>query len=351
MIMIDILSLNKSNMEKMAVDAGFPAFRGRQLYHWCHEKDVLDFSLMNNLPAAFRDYLIQNGLMEQPEIVSEKVSSDLDTVKLLLRFGNDYIETVLMRYNGENIKDRNTLCISTQVGCAMGCKFCATGLNGFSRNLTVGEIISQVNCANEYLKKTSGGRVSNIVFMGMGEPFLNFEHLIQSIEIINDAKGIGMRRITVSTCGIIPKIFEIAKMNLQLTLAVSLHSPYEKQRSDLMPVNNRFPLKELIPALDTYIEMTGKRVSIEYALFNINDSLDHAEKLVSLLKGKLYHVNIVPGNYVEGTGLIPSDSSAVKAFLSTLEQNGIACSVRKSMGVDVEGACGQLRAKYNAGRN
>lgn len=345
--MTDLLSMDQKDMEAFAVAHGFPAFRGKQLYQWCHKNEVFDFEAMTNLPKDFRCFLMEHTVFRRGKKQAESTSKNGETVKFLLRFGEDLIETVMMHYSRKNARDRNTLCISTQVGCAMGCRFCATGQNGLQRNLTAGEIVDQVNFANEYLRRCGEQPISNVVYMGMGEPLANYDAVLKSIHILNDAKEIGMRRISVSTCGLVPEIERLAAENLQLTLAVSLHGAEDELRGELMPINKRYPLAVLMPALDGYIAKTGRRITVEYALFDgINDQPKDAEALIRLLKNKLYHVNLVPGNPVTGTNLTESSAGQIQVFCHYLEQARIPVSVRESKGRDIDGACGQLRAKY-----
>lgn len=345
--MIDLLSMDQRDMEQLVLENGFPKFRSQQLYQWIHVNEVFSFEEMKNLPKAFRSFLEEHTEIRRGEKIAESRSKDGDTVKFLLQFGEDLIETVLMRYHRKSTRDRNTLCVSTQVGCGMGCKFCATGQGGLKRDLTAGEIVDQVNYANAYLKERGEEPVSNLVYMGMGEPLANYDALLKSIRILNDAKEIGMRRISVSTCGLIPETEALMKEELPLTLAVSLHSARDEVRSGLMPINKRYPISSLMPTLDRYIEKTGRRITMEYALFDrVNDSREDAIALTGLLKHKLYHVNIVPGNPVAGTELKEPSSERIRDFVAVLEKEGIPVSIRESKGRDIDGACGQLRAKY-----
>ena len=345
--MNDLLSMDQSDMEEFVVRLGFPKYRGRQLYEWCHHRAVFDFDAMSNLPKDLIAALKEQAAVKRGEQVDVVASVDGPAVKFLLRFDDVYIETVLMRYDPKNSRRRNTLCVSTQAGCAMGCKFCATAQSGFTRNLTAGEIVDQVNFANAYLVARGEGNVTNVVYMGMGEPLANLDNVLKSIAILNRAKEIGMRRITVSTCGLVPEIKRLAGLKLQLTLAVSLHSADDVLRAKLMPMAKRYPLKELFSALDHYIAATGRRVTIEYALFEgVNDDEAAAKALASLLKHKLFHVNLIPGNPVSATGLGGSGKERINAFLDVLTKNNVEANVRESMGSDIDGACGQLRAKH-----
>lgn len=351
-MMTDLLSMDQKDMEELAAEHGFPAFRGKQLYQWCHKKEVFHFDEMKNLPKDFRCFLAENTVLHRGQKIAESVSENGETVKFLLRFGEEYIETVLMCYSRKKARDRNTLCVSTQAGCAMGCKFCATGQGGLRRNLSAGEIVEQVNFANDFLRRRGEPPVSNIVYMGMGEPLANYDAVLKSIRVLNDAKEIGMRRISVSTCGLVPEIQRLAKENLQLTLAVSLHGAEEELRSQLMPINKKYPLSVLMPALAEYISRTGRRVTIEYALFDhVNDRREDAESLGRLLKDSLFHVNLVPGNPVAGTELRESSAERIHNFRSELEKQHVPVSIRESKGRDIDGACGQLRAKYQKIKN
>ncbi|HMM05598.1 MAG TPA: 23S rRNA (adenine(2503)-C(2))-methyltransferase RlmN [Clostridiales bacterium] len=345
--MIDLLSLDQQDMEALAVANGFPKFRGKQLYEWCHKKEIFDYGAMTNLPRDFIAFLEANAVMKRGELITVKTSGQADAVKFLLDFDGALIETVLLRYHTKSGGDRNTLCVSTQAGCAMGCKFCATAKNGLSRNLTTGEIIDQVNFANAYLRQNNSESVSNIVYMGMGEPLANYDAVWRSIGILNHAKNIGMRRITVSTCGLVPAIDRLAAEHAQLTLAVSLHSANDALRQKLMPIAKKYPLDQLMEALNRYMAVTKRRVTIEYALFNrVNDGIKDAEELGLLLEHKGFHVNLIPGNPVAETGLETSPKRRIAAFAAILKEHNIETSIRESKGQDVEGACGQLRANH-----
>lgn len=345
--MIDLLSLAQQDMEALATANGFPKFRGKQLYEWCHKKEVFDYDAMMNLPRDFIAFLKAKAVIRRGELITLSASGKEDAIKFLLRFDDALIETVLLRYHLKSGGDRNTLCVSTQAGCAMGCKFCATAKNGLKRNLTTGEIIDQVNFANAYLKQNNGESVSNIVYMGMGEPLANYDAVWQSIGILNDAKNIGMRRITVSTCGLVPAIDRLATERSQLTLAVSLHSANDALRQKLMPIAKKYPLAQLMEALNRYMALTKRRVTIEYALFDrVNDGTKDAEELALLLQHKGFHVNLIPGNPVAGTDLKTSPKQRIAAFAAILREHNIETSIRESKGQDVEGACGQLRANH-----
>ncbi|MEG2658625.1 MAG: 23S rRNA (adenine(2503)-C(2))-methyltransferase RlmN [Clostridiales bacterium] len=345
--MIDLLSLDKKDMELLMEKAGFPTFRGRQVFQWCHEKEVQSFDLMKNLPKDLKMWLTENATLGNGKKIKSIQGNDDETVKFLLEFpDNVMVETVLMSYHREKARNRNTLCLSTQSGCNLKCKFCASTINGLERNLTAGEIVEQVNFANRYLKSKNKQCVTNVVFMGMGEPLQNLDAVIKAIGILNEGKNIGMRRITVSTCGLIPEIDKLAEMKFQFTLAVSLHAPNNEIRDKLMPINRKYPVEQLITSIDNYIAKTTRRVTIEYALFKgVNDSDETAYLLAELLKGKLINVNIIPGNPVAETGLLRGEMPQVERFAEILVNQGIEAFVREPRGLDIDGACGQLRNK------
>lgn len=318
-------------------DLGQPAFRGRQLYHWLHQKLVTDFDAMTDQPKAFLAQLKECACIAAPAIVRRQQSQD-GTVKYLLRMADgNCIETVLMRYHYGN-----TVCVSTQVGCAMGCRFCASTQAGRVRDLTPGEIAAQVYTA----QRDSGERVSHIVLMGIGEPLHNYDNVLAFLHLISgpDGLNIGMRNISLSTCGLVPQIDRLAKENLQLTLSVSLHAPDDATRSGMMPVNDAFPLEQLIPACRRYQKATGRRISFEYAMVRgVNDSPAMAQKLADLIRGMGAHVNLIPVNPVDGSPYSASDEANVRRFCARLEALGVNATVRRRLGSDISAACGQLR--------
>lgn len=348
----ELLGLTENELSVWCKEQGFPAFRGKQLFNWLQEKNVDDFALMTNLPKNMAAALNETAVIGLPKIVREQQSSDKQTAKLLLEFADGVlVEIVIMVYEREQSKNRRTVCISTQAGCAMGCKFCATGIGGLERNLTTAEIAAQVITANLWCKKQGLEGISNVVYMGMGEPLANLENVLHSLEIINHEKGlnIGQRKITISTCGLVSQIRKLAEHKLQIGLAVSLHAPTDEIRSRLMPVNNRYQIKELLSACDYYAEVTGRRISYEYALLkNVNDSPNFAHLLGRLLKGRLAHVNLIPVNYVEETGFFPADSENVKQFAEIVESYNVEATVREKKGTDIDAACGQLRKRVKS---
>ncbi|MFZ5943828.1 MAG: 23S rRNA (adenine(2503)-C(2))-methyltransferase RlmN [Bacillota bacterium] len=345
----DLRSMDLQEMEQLVTGYGFPRFRAKQLFAWIHEKQVENFDQITNLGKDILEMIKESTYIDKLALVKRQSAKD-GTEKFLLSLSdNNYIECVLMKYRGSKSKQRNTLCISSQVGCAMGCGFCATGLGGFTRNLKTGEVLSQVYFANNFLlhEYPQGGQVGNIVFMGMGEPLLNLANVIKAIKLLNSPQGqnIGIRRIAISTCGIVPRIVELADMDLDIVLAVSLHAPTNELRSQIMPVNKQHDLQELKKACQYYIEKTGNRITFEYAVVdNFNDSKQHAVKLAQYLRGMLCHVNIIPVNPVNSSYNRPA-SQKVKFFLRILLENNIEASIREEKGVDIDAACGQLRGK------
>lgn len=347
--MLDLLGADLKDMKDLAGELGLPKFRAKQIFHWVHKKGAVSFGEMSNIPKIFLEILNKQSFVCYPEIVAESQSRTGDTVKFLLKFPDGVmVETVLMTYEREESRDRNTVCVSTQAGCTMGCVFCATGISGMERNLTTGEIMAQVWAAQRYCQGKGLSQVTNVVYMGMGEPLANLPPVLKSIHLINHEEGlnIGMRRITVSTCGLVPQIYRLADEQLPITLAVSLHAPDNTLRSRLMPINKKYSLDEVIKAADYYGERTGRRVTYEYALFHgVNDGEKEAEKLGRLLQGRLANVNIIPSNYVPESGLRPPERSQIAKFINKLEALGINAVVREEKGGDIDAACGQLRRK------
>lgn len=323
-------------------DNKLPKFRFRQFEDAVFKNLATSFDEITVYPKTMREELNNNFSINSMFLVESSKSGN--TIKFVLKtHDSHFVESVLMMHND----GRRTVCVSSQVFCAVGCKFCATGANSFRRNLTSSEIVEQVLFVSRYLKNV-GERVTNVVFMGMGEPFLNYDAVVDAIEILNDEKklNIGSRHITVSTSGIIPKIYDFAKLNIKCRLAISLHAPNDKLRSELMPINDKYPLKNLMSACDEYARVTNKRISYEYVLIkDINDSLSEAEQLAGLLKGRLAHVNLLIYNPHEFSDYKRPDRETVLKFKKCLDSLGIENSIRKSMGDDISGACGQLSAK------
>lgn len=338
--MIDIKSLYPDELEKLIIDNGFPKFRAKQIEGWL-KKGVSTFSEMKNLPKNLIDFLEGSSYISVANIEKKLVSRYDKTVKYLFRLNDgEFVETVVMNYH-----HGHSICVSTQVGCKMGCTFCATGKSGFSRSLTASEILSQIESA----QKDLGVRISNIVLMGMGEPLDNFDNVIRFLKLVSSESGlnIGMRHITLSTCGIVPKIYELAEYKFGLTLSVSLHAPDNETRSKTMPVNNVYPIETLIKACRDYFDKTGRRVSFEYAMIDgVNDSDGCAEKLGSLLKGLNCHVNLIPVNSVKGSDYKKSRVERQKAFINILNKHSITATVRRTLGSDINASCGQLKRNH-----
>ncbi len=319
-----------------------PKFRFKQLEDAIFKNLITTFEDMSNFPKELREKLSKKFSLTSMILVESHRAGD--TTKFVLKTkDNHFVESVLMHHND----GRKTVCVSCQVFCAVGCKFCATGANMFKRSLTTDEIVEQVLFISRYLKNKNE-RVTNIVYMGMGEPFLTYDTIIESLKIFNDEKkfNIGARHITVSTSGIIPKIYEYADLTIQSRLAISLHAPNSKLRSKIMPINDKYPLKELMKACDYFTTKTNKRISYEYVLIKgINDSIEYAEELSKLLQDRLAHVNILVYNPHEYSDFERPNEQVVKNFKKILDQNSIQNSIRKSMGDDISGACGQLSGK------
>jgi len=340
----DLKSMTFSQMTEEFAKLGLPKFRAKQVFTWLH-RGVTDFSQMTDLSLALRQKMDENYYISAPVIANKQVSGKDGTVKYLWKLSDgNCVESVLMQYH-----HGNTVCISSEVGCPMGCKFCASTLGGLVRRLSPAEMLDQVL----FTQIDSGLPVSNIVLMGIGEPLDNFDNVMTFLELVNDPLGmnIGMRHISLSTCGIVPKILELAEKKLQLTLSVSLHSPDDASRSAIMPVNNAYPVDVLLDACRKYFEITGRRVSFEYTMISgVSDKPEQAELLAKKLRGMSAHVNMIPLNTVEETGLKTSSRSAVLKFQSILQQHGVTATVRRTLGSDIDASCGQLRRKYETQR-
>lgn len=326
--------------------AGAPSFRADQLFRWLFYQHVEEIGDMNNVPASLRNWLTQQGYHASlPKVASLQRSEDGRTVKCALSLRDGHrIETVLMRYHRKQSRDRNTVCVSSQVGCAMGCPFCATGHAGFTRNLSAAEIVGQIVRMNELLRnEPEPGRVTNVVYMGMGEPLQNYAEVLQSIRVLHarDGMDIGWRRITLSTCGIVPEIHRLATEALPITLAVSLHSATDAGRDRLVPVNRMWGLSELIDACHAYYRATGRKITFEYTLIEgENDRAEDIQALKRLLFGLHCNVNVIPLNPVAHSEL--KRSGAAQRFAASLNRAGIEAMVREEMGSRIDAACGQL---------
>ena len=321
-------------------EQGLPAFRGKQIFKWIHQGAYFDG--MTNLPLSLREQLKGMAVAQPVRIIDERHSKIDETVKFLFGLGDgNCVEGVLMSYH-----HGHTLCISTQVGCRMGCTFCASTLDGCVRSLTPGEMLGEVLCANRYLGEK--GRVHNIVLMGSGEPLDNYDNVMKFLRLLREPDGvqIGLRNVSLSTCGIVPKMYDLANEDLPVTLSVSLHAPNDEIRRQTMPIAKAYPMDQLLAACRNYIDKTGRRVIFEYALVGgLNCEEKHAVELASKLRGMQCHVNLIPLNVVEERDLKGVTEKTVRRFMETLEKLHISVTRRREMGDDIEGACGQLRRK------
>ncbi|MBR5731854.1 MAG: 23S rRNA (adenine(2503)-C(2))-methyltransferase RlmN [Lachnospiraceae bacterium] len=339
--MEDIKSLSIEELQAYLEGIGEKKFRAAQVYEWLHKKLVTEWDAMTNISAALRKKLAEDFYLPKLEIATVLKSESDGTEKFLFKLGDgNVIESVLMRY-----EHGNSVCISSQVGCRMGCNFCASTIGGRIRDLTAGEMLEQIYHIQRYDEQ----RVSNVVVMGTGEPFDNFDNFCRFYERISDEKGLNIsgRNITVSTCGIVPKIRELADKEYTLTLAVSLHSPTDELRRTFMPIANKYTIREIMDACDYYFKKTGRRITFEYSLINgVNDSAECADILSKLLKGKNAHVNLIPVNPVKERNYTKTNAEGVRGFKNILEKNGINATIRRGMGKDIDAACGQLRRSY-----
>ena len=333
-------SMTLQELAQLLKSLGQPAFRAKQVYTWLH-KGVRSYEEMTNIPQQLRNALAERFPICAPEAVRKQESQKDGTIKYLWKLSDgNCVETVLMRYHYGN-----TVCISTEVGCRMGCAFCASTLGGLVRKLEPYEMLDQVL----FTQVDSGLPVSHIVLMGIGEPLDNFENVLRFLELVNSPEGmnISMRHISLSTCGIVPMIDALAEKKLQLTLSVSLHAPTDEIRNTIMPVNKAYPTEELLSACRRYYEKTGRRISFEYAMINgVNDTDEAARLLLKRLKGLPAHFNLIPLNHVEESPLKPSTRQSVMRFQKILEDGGVPATVRRTLGSDIDASCGQLRRKY-----
>lgn len=338
--MVNLLDLNLAELGNWMEQNGEKKFRAKQVFDWIYN-GIYDFNSMGNLTTGLKAKLVSHFYIDIPQIVEAYTSQIDGTIKLLYKFRDgNIIEAVIMKY-----KHGNTICISSQVGCRMGCKFCASTLNGMVRNLSAGEILSEVVAGNAYITE----RISNIVIMGSGEPLDNYDNILKFLELVNFENGlnIGQRHITLSTCGIVPKIYDLANKKLQITLAISLHSTNDIARKKIMPIANKYSIIDIMEACKYYINMTGRRITFEYALIHgENDSKENAYELARILKGTLSHVNLIPMNEVKESALKKSSGESVRAFKEVLDNSGVEATVRRELGADINAACGQLRKSY-----
>lgn len=340
----DIASYSFEELQEEMLAIGEKGFRSRQIYSWIHEKLVDDFEEMTNLPKTLRQKLESAYEIRRVEMEKRQISKIDGTNKFLfcLKDGN-MVESVLMKY-----KHGNSVCISSQVGCRMGCCFCASTLDGLERNLTPSEMLRQVY----QIQKITGERVSNIVIMGTGEPLDNYDNFLKFIHMVSDEHGlnISQRNITASTCGIVPNIRRLAEEKLQITLALSLHGSNQEKRRSLMPVANKYELHEVLEACDYYFEKTGRRITFEYSLVHgVNDTPEDAKELMGILKDRNCHLNLIPVNPIKERNYEKPDKKSAENFKNKLEKNGINVTIRREMGSDIDGACGQLRRKTMQG--
>ena len=338
--MTDIKSMNKEELKNLMTELGEKPFRAKQIYSWLHEHLVTSYEEMGNIPGKLKEKLKAYPIVAL-EMVDEQISAIDGTRKYLFRLSDgNVIESVLMRY-----KHGNSVCISSQVGCKMGCRFCASTIGGWTRNLLPSEMLDQIY----RIQSITGERVSNVVVMGTGEPMDNYDNIVRFVHLLSDEGGlnISQRNITVSTCGIVPKIYELAKEKLQITLALSLHAPNDEKRQELMPIAQRYSMDEVLDACRNYFQETGRRITFEYSLVaGVNDSDEDARELSSRIHDINCHVNLIPVNPIKERSYRRSTHLAVENFKIKLEKCGINVTIRREMGSDIDGACGQLRKSY-----
>ena len=339
MIKIDDLSFEE--LESAIVEIGEPRFRAKQIFDWIHSKTVDDFDGMLNISKKTREVL-KNKFEFTKAAIELKLGSKLDETKkyvIMFEDGN-VVESVFLKY-----KFGNTACISSQVGCKMGCLFCASTKNGYQRNLTSAEMLKQIYL----IQKDTKEKISNVVIMGSGEPLDNYDNVLKFLKLINDEKGqnISMRKITLSTCGVVPQVYKLADEDIPITLAISLHAPTQEKREEILPIAKKYKLHELLKACDYYVEITGRRLTFEYIMIKgFNDSHEDAQLLSELLKNKLANVNLIPCNYVKEANIKPSNNLEIENFKNILADNGINVTVRRELGSDINAACGQLRNNF-----
>ena len=334
------LSELSQEMRKLAL----PAYRAGQIYKWLHVRGAFSFDEMSDLSKDLRARLDEEYIIRTCEIERRQESKQNETVKYLFRlYDGEHIESVLMKY-----KYGYTLCVSTQVGCRMGCRFCASTLAGFVRHLSASEILGQIHAA----QRDCGIRVSHVVLMGMGEPLDNYDNVMRFLELVSDENGlnIGMRNISLSTCGIVPKIYELMEKKLQLTLSISIHAPNDEIRSKIMPINKKYPMSELLEACRQYAKQTGRRISFEYTMIDgVNDSVECAKELSRRLRGILSHVNLIPANEFSESPFSRSRAETIEKFVNEMKNNSVNVTLRRSLGSDIDASCGQLRLRNQKG--
>lgn len=335
----EIRSKSFSELSEELNEIGFPAYRAKQVYSWLHAKCVDSFDEMTNLPKSMREELSKKYCFNNCSVDTKLLSKQDETVKYLFTLhDNEFVESVVMKY-----KYGYSICISTQVGCKMGCSFCASAIGGFVRHLSAGEMLAEIYTAQRDL----GVKINHLVLMGTGEPLDNYDNVMRMLSLLTDEQGqnMSMRHISLSTCGVVPRIYELAEKKLGLTLSVSLHAPNNEIRSRSMPINKKYDIDELLKACRYYAKTTGRRISFEYAMIkNLNDSDECAKELAARLKGTLCHVNLIPVNNVRENNYIKSTVDRQKRFIDILGANGITATVRRTLGSDINASCGQLRA-------
>ena len=338
---IEIKSLSLVQLKNTMTEMGEKAFRAKQIYEWLHQKQAESFDEMSNLSTSLREKLKERCVLTTLKMLEVQTSKIDGTQKYLFALPDgNVVESVLMKY-----KHGNSVCISSQVGCKMGCRFCASTIGGWTRNLLPSEMLEQIY----RIQKLSGERVSNVVVMGTGEPLDNYDNLLHFIRLLTDENGlhISQRNVTVSTCGIVPKMYELAEENLQITLAISLHASNQEKRAELMPIANKYSIEEVLEACRNYFEKTGRRLTFEYSLVGgKNDTKEDAEELARLIKGLNCHVNLIPVNPIKERDYVQSDKKVIENFKNKLEKYQINVTIRREMGRDIDGACGQLRKSY-----
>lgn len=339
--MKDLKSLTLEELKEELKEGGFPAYRAGQLYRWLHVQLAEDPEEMTNLPAKLKQFLSENYTMTRLQVADRQISRLDGTQKFLFQLPDgETIESVFMKY-----KFGNSVCVSSQVGCRMGCRFCASTLDGLRRNLLPGEILEEIYT----IHRLTGEKISHVVVMGTGEPFDNYENLLKFLRMLTDENGqnLSMRNVTVSTCGMVPRIYDLAREKLSITLALSLHATTDERRREIMPIANTYTISECMAACRYYFEETGRRVTFEYSLIKgVNDSLRDAKELAALAGSISAHINLIPVNPVRERDYEQPDLSAVQAFRAKLEKHGINVSIRRVLGRDIDGACGQLRHRH-----
>ncbi|CCX63816.1 MAG: 23S rRNA (adenine(2503)-C(2))-methyltransferase RlmN [Lachnospiraceae bacterium] len=339
--MKDLKSLTLEELKEELKEGGFPAYRAGQLYRWLHVQLAEDPEEMTNLPAKLKQFLSENYTITRLQVADRQISRLDGTQKFLFQLPDgETIESVFMKY-----KFGNSVCVSSQVGCRMGCRFCASTLDGLRRNLLPGEILEEIYT----IHRLTGEKISHVVVMGTGEPLDNYENLLKFLRMLTDENGqnLSMRNVTVSTCGIVPRIYDLAREKLSITLALSLHATTDERRREIMPIANTYTISECMAACRYYFEETGRRVTFEYSLIKgVNDSLRDAKELAALAGSISAHINLIPVNPVRERDYEQPDLSAVQAFRAKLEKHGINVSIRRVLGRDIDGACGQLRHRH-----